>query len=76
MEVAEKSATLKVSPKYQVVIPAFYRKDQGIKKGQSMVAIEDEEGQLVLIPVGPITEMRGKLPKMSLGDMRDHSERF
>lgn len=75
MEVVEKSALVTVSPKYQVVIPEFARRDLEIKKGQKMMVMARRR-QLLFIPVGPITELRGSLGKMDLSDLRDHSERF
>lgn len=53
-------ATVTISPKYQVVIPKEIREKLGLVPGQKVRAIA-YEGRLELIPVRPITEMRGFL---------------
>lgn len=52
--------TVKVSPKYQVVIPKDVRESMGIKPGQE-VAVLRYRGRIELIPMSPIKEMRGFL---------------
>ena len=52
--------TVKVSPKYQVVIPKEVRESMGIKPGQE-VAVLRYRGRIELIPISPIREMRGFL---------------
>jgi len=47
-----------VSPKYQVVIPKEIRERMEIKPGQR-VHMMIYQGNLVLVPVRPIEEMRG-----------------
>lgn len=50
-----------VSPKYQVVIPKKIRESMGIKPGQKIRAIQF--GDIIeLVPVRPISELRGSLP--------------
>ena len=53
--------TLTISPKFQVVIPKAIRKLLGLRPGQKVQAIAYED-RIELIPVRPITEMRGFLP--------------
>lgn len=52
--------TVKVSPKYQVVIPKEVRESMGIKPGQE-VAVLRYRGRIELIPMSPVREMRGFL---------------
>ena len=52
--------TVKVSPKYQVVIPKEVRESMGIKPGQE-VAVLRYRGRIELIPMTPVREMRGFL---------------
>ena len=47
-----------VSPKYQVVIPKEIREHMDIKPGQQ-VQMMIYKGNLVLVPLRPIEEMRG-----------------
>ena len=52
--------TVKVSPKYQVVIPKAIRELLSIKPGEEVQVIPFED-RIELIPVKKITEMRGFL---------------
>ncbi|CAN5776170.1 hypothetical protein BH23ACT11_BH23ACT11_07610 [soil metagenome] len=52
--------TVKVSPKYQVVIPKVVRESMGIKPGQE-VAVLRYRGRIELIPMTSVREMRGFL---------------
>ncbi|MGH7885710.1 MAG: AbrB/MazE/SpoVT family DNA-binding domain-containing protein [Thermodesulfobacteriota bacterium] len=52
--------TVKVSPKYQVVIPKKIREELDIKIGQKMQII-NYDGRLEFIPVRNIKKMRGFL---------------
>lgn len=52
--------TVKVSPKYQVVIPKEVRESIGIKPGQEMAVLR-YRGRIELIPMSPVREMRGFL---------------
>ncbi len=52
--------TVKVSPKYQVVIPKGVRESMGIKPGQE-VAVLRYGGRIELIPMTSVREMRGLL---------------
>ncbi|MBI3252585.1 MAG: AbrB/MazE/SpoVT family DNA-binding domain-containing protein [Candidatus Omnitrophica bacterium] len=65
-----------VSTKYQVVIPKAIRTDLHIKAGQRMVCIV-KDGVMRLIPVKPMSEMRGFIKKpMSLHDLREKKDRI
>ena len=52
--------TVKVSTKYQVVIPKAVRESAGIRPGQE-VAVLRYGGRIELIPLRPVGEMRGFL---------------
>ena len=53
--------TLTISPKFQVVIPKAIRDRLRLRPGQKVQAIVYED-RIELIPVRPVTEMRGFLP--------------
>ncbi len=53
--------TLTISPKFQVVIPKAIRDRLRLHPGQKVQAIVYED-RIELIPVRPVTEMRGFLP--------------
>ena len=52
--------TVKVSPKYQIVIPKEVREALDLQPGQE-VAVLRYRGRIELIPMRPIKEMRGLL---------------
>lgn len=67
--------TVKVSPKFQVVIPKEIREDLRIKPGQKLVVIE--KGRSIhLVPVRPLKELRGIAKGVSAEGIRDESDRF
>jgi AbrB family looped-hinge helix DNA binding protein len=51
-------ASVKVSPKFQVVIPREVRESMGLYAGQE-VEVLVYDGQIRLIPIRPMKEMRG-----------------
>ena len=53
-------ATVTVSPKYQVVIPAEIRESLGLKPGEKLQVFE-YEGRIELVPVKDLKKMRGFL---------------
>jgi AbrB family looped-hinge helix DNA binding protein len=62
---------VKVSPKFQVVIPREIREFLGIKPGQKVQVIQ-YENRIELIPVKPIKKMRGFLKGMDTAIEREH----
>ncbi len=66
--------TVKVSKKYQVVIPERLRYEAGIKPGDKMIAIL-KNGVLQYVPVRPIRETKGLIPGLDTKDLRDERDR-
>lgn len=52
--------TVKLSPKYQVVIPRSVREGLKLSPGQE-VAVIRYRGRIELVPMSPVREMRGFL---------------
>lgn len=68
--------TVKVSPKFQVVIPKKLREQLALKPGEEL-QIYVSEGGLRLSRRRSIKELRGMAKGISWkDDYRDHSERF
>ena len=61
---------VKVSPKYQVVIPSEIRKSVGIKVGQKMQVVE-YDGKLQMLPERDIVDLRGFLKGADISFKRD-----
>jgi AbrB family looped-hinge helix DNA binding protein len=69
-------AKVKVSPKFQVVIPKAIREELKIEPGQELL-IYSLEGSLRLDPRRPVRELRGIAKGMRWkDDYRDHAERY
>jgi AbrB family looped-hinge helix DNA binding protein len=67
---------VKVSPKYQVVIPKKLREEMKIQPGQELY-IYALDGSLRLEPPRSIRELRGMAKGMKWrDDYRDHTDRF
>jgi AbrB family looped-hinge helix DNA binding protein len=65
-------AVVKVSPKYQVVIPQQIREALGIAPGQKVQAIQYID-RIEFIPVKPLKRMRGFLAGLDTTvDREDH----
>lgn len=68
--------TVKVSPKFQVVIPKKVREQLHLKPGQEL-QIYILDGSIRLHQRRPIQELRGIAKGMTWKDQdRDHTERF
>jgi AbrB family looped-hinge helix DNA binding protein len=65
--------TVKVSKKYQVVIPEKIRKEAGIKPGDKMIAISKHR-VLHYVPVRAIKDTRGIVLGLDTKDLRDESD--
>ena len=69
-------ATVKVSPKFQVVIPKLIREELNIEPGQELM-MYSIDGSLRLMPHRSVRELKGIAKGMRWKeDYRDHSERF
>jgi AbrB family looped-hinge helix DNA binding protein len=66
---------VKLSSKFQVVIPQDVREKLDLKPGQKIVVIE-KDGVLHLIPQKPIREMRGFVKKINTHKLRNEEDRF
>ena len=62
--------TVTLSPKFQVVIPQQIRESLRLKPGQKMQMI-NFEGQVVMVPLRPIKEMRGVFKGMNTNFERE-----
>ncbi|MGD0497082.1 MAG: AbrB/MazE/SpoVT family DNA-binding domain-containing protein [Bryobacteraceae bacterium] len=62
--------TVKLSPKYQVVIPRSVRERLDLRPGQR-VQVLPYENRIELIPVRPIAKMRGFLKGIDTSVARD-----
>jgi len=65
--------TVKVSRKYQVVIPEKLRREAHIKPGDRMVAIA-KHGILQYVPVRPLKDTKGMIPGLDTRDLRDETD--
>jgi AbrB family looped-hinge helix DNA binding protein len=65
--------TVKVSKKYQVVIPEKLRQAANIKPGDKMVAIA-RHGILQYVPVRDVKETRGMIKGLDSSGLRDESD--
>ena len=69
-------AKVRVSPKFQVVIPKALREELKIEPGQELLMYA-LDGSLRLVPRRSIKELRGIAKGLRWkDDLRDHSERF
>jgi AbrB family looped-hinge helix DNA binding protein len=68
-------ATVKVSSKYQIVIPQDVRERIELKPGQDVVIIE-KDGIIHVIPLKPMKEMRGFAKGIDTTNLRDEEDRF
>jgi AbrB family looped-hinge helix DNA binding protein len=68
---------VKVSPKFQVVIPKEAREELKIKPGQELMVTISDDGKLQMDPPRSIKELYGIAKGMKWRDEdRDHSDRF
>jgi AbrB family looped-hinge helix DNA binding protein len=66
---------VKLSSKYQIVIPEDVRERLGLEPGRPM-EIMAHQGIILAIPVRPISEIFGMFPGMDTSDPRDHEDRL
>jgi AbrB family looped-hinge helix DNA binding protein len=61
---------VKLSPKFQVVIPLAVRESMGLVAGEKLQVIQ-LENRIELIPVRPMKSMRGAFPGIDTTIVRD-----
>ncbi len=66
--------TVKVSKKYQVVIPENLRHEAHIKPGDKMMVIA-KHGILQYVPVRTIKETKGMIQGLDVANLRDKTDR-
>ena len=66
---------VRVSKKFQVVIPQRLRIEAGIKPGDTMVAIV-KNGILQYVPVRPLKGTKGMVKGLDTKHLRDEQDRF
>jgi AbrB family looped-hinge helix DNA binding protein len=66
--------TVKVSRKYQVVIPEKLRDEAKIKPGDKMVAIA-KHGILQYVPVRSLKQTKGMISGLDSAELRDETDR-
>lgn len=70
------NAKVKVSPKFQIVIPKAIRQELKIEPGQELLMYTYEDKLHIALP-RPITELRGIAKGMKWkDDYRDRNDRF
>jgi AbrB family looped-hinge helix DNA binding protein len=66
--------TVTISPKYQVVIPRRIRERMGLKPGEKLQVISFDD-RIELIPIRPMSEMRGFLKGLDPSFDREGEDR-
>ena len=66
--------TVKVSRKYQVVIPEKLREQANIRPGDKMIAIA-KHGILQYVPVRALKNTKGMVQGLDTGGLRDETDR-
>ncbi len=61
---------IKVSPKYQIVIPKAIRESLCIKPGE-MLQVFELEGRIEVVPVRPVQSFRGRYKGINTSVERD-----
>ncbi len=69
------ASQVKVSSKYQIVIPKEVRERAKLKPGQRMV-IQLKHGQIRLIPVRPMEELIGFVKGIEIEGFREEEDRL
>jgi AbrB family looped-hinge helix DNA binding protein len=66
--------TVTLSPKFQVVIPRRIREKMGLKPGEKLRVISFDD-RIELVPVRPMSEMRGFLKGLDPSFEREREDR-
>jgi len=67
--------TVKLSSKFQIVIPREIRNDMGLRPGEKMIVLE-KGGTIHVIPVGKMKDAKGIARGVSPVNIRDEHGRF
>lgn len=67
--------TVKISSKFQVVIPEEVRKKANLSPGQKVVVIE-KDGIISIIPQRDLRNLKGSMKGLSTKDIREEGDRF
>ncbi len=68
-------ATVRLSAKFEIVIPREIREGLGLRPGQQMTLLE-HENSLTITPEQPLKKLRGILRRTKVDDLRDKKDRF
>ena len=66
---------VKLSSKYQIVIPEAVRQQLDLQPGQ-VFEVWALDGHVVAVPVRPLSEAFGMFPGLDTSDPRDHEDRL
>ena len=66
---------VKLSSKYQIVIPQDVREQLGLEPGQRFEVLAFG-GHIVAVPLRSIADLFGSLPDVDTSDPRDHEDRL
>ena len=66
---------VKLSSKYQIVIPEDVREQLNLTPGQ-LFQVWALDGHVVAVPVRPLEEAFGMFPGLDTSDPRDHEDRL
>jgi AbrB family looped-hinge helix DNA binding protein len=66
---------VRLSSKYQIVIPDEVRKQLDLRPGQ-LFQVWALDGQVVAAPVRPLVDAFGMFPGLDTSDPRDHEDRL
>lgn len=67
---------VKLSSKYQIVIPEDVRAELGVSPGQVFDVIALDGRVLLAVPTRPLSESFGMFPGLDTSDPRDHEDRL
>ena len=67
--------SVKISPKYQIVIPRIIRESMKLRPGQEVEVVE-YDGRIEVVPIRSIDSIRGILKNPKNEFIRDEEDRF
>lgn len=67
--------TVKLSSKFQIVIPREIRSGMGLRPGEKMIVLE-KGGTIHIIPAGKMKDAKGIARGVSSKNIRDEHDRF